>query len=285
MNDVNKVQISVVLGSYNRFEFLKLAINSIRTEVIPFSSEIIVIDGGSCDGSLEWLAKQKDIITILQHNRARNKTAKKPWGYFMNLGFKCAHGKYICMLSDDCLIIPGAILKGYSRFENLLNEGRKIGAMAFYWRDWSVDDLFHVGVPIGNKMYVNHGMYLNSALNEVGYIDENSYKFYFADIDLCFKMWDDGYECVDSPNSYIEHYPHANKKIRLVNNLNLSNDFISFFKKWHKKFPLLDNQNIMNLKEKKYIDSLGIGMMFSSVYKKQGDKNLFNMFIRYFGRL
>ena len=30
--------------------------------------EIIVIDGGSTDGTCDWLAKQRDILTIIQPN-------------------------------------------------------------------------------------------------------------------------------------------------------------------------------------------------------------------------
>lgn len=66
---MSKNKISIVLGSYNRLEFIKLAIKSIRNEIINLNSEIIVIDGGSTDVTLNWLLKQKDIITIIQHNR------------------------------------------------------------------------------------------------------------------------------------------------------------------------------------------------------------------------
>ena len=55
MND--KPLISVVLGSYNRLKFLKLAIESTRKELSDVPSEIIVIDGGS-DSSIEFAYQQ-----------------------------------------------------------------------------------------------------------------------------------------------------------------------------------------------------------------------------------
>ena len=54
----------------NRKKYLKLTIDSLRQELsnCNFNSEIIVVDGGSDDGSLKWLIKQKDIITIMLEN-------------------------------------------------------------------------------------------------------------------------------------------------------------------------------------------------------------------------
>jgi len=205
---MDKKQISVVIGSFNRFNLLKLCIEAVREELYNFNYEIIVIDGGSTDGSGEWLLKQKDIITILQHNRGEwqgKEIERRSWGYFMNLGFKAAQGKYICMLSDDSLIIPGAIKNGYSLFEEKLNEGRKIGGVAFYFRDYPVRKKYAVAVNVGN-LYVNHGLYLNAALKEVDYISEDEYHFYFADTDLVLKMKQKGYEIIASKKSFVEHY-------------------------------------------------------------------------------
>ena len=50
--------ISVVLGSKNRKNLLKATINSIRKNGFHGNLEIIVIDGGSTDGTCSWLAKQ-----------------------------------------------------------------------------------------------------------------------------------------------------------------------------------------------------------------------------------
>jgi glycosyltransferase involved in cell wall biosynthesis len=87
-----------VIGSFNRAPFLRLAIESVRRELASLASEIIAVDGGSDDGALPWLIAQKDIITIVQHNRGlwRGKPLeRRSWGYFMNLGFKCALRKRI----------------------------------------------------------------------------------------------------------------------------------------------------------------------------------------------
>ncbi|GAG60021.1 unnamed protein product, partial [marine sediment metagenome] len=189
---MNKPEISIVLGSYNRKWLLKLAIQSVRDNAITVPYEIIVVDGGSTDGALEWLIKQRDVITVVQHNRGMWKGAqiqRRSWGYFINLAFKCAQGKFVCMISDDCILHPNAVINGYRLFEAELAKGRKIGAVAFYWRNFPKQEKYLVGLTLGNKMFVNHGMYLRETLEKVGWIDEDHYRFYYADGDLCLKMW------------------------------------------------------------------------------------------------
>jgi GT2 family glycosyltransferase len=245
--------VSVVLGSYNRYHYLSLAIESIRRELTDVLHEIIVVDGGSDDGALVWLAQQKDIITIVQHNRGEwlgKAMRRRSWGYFMNLGFKCAQGRYICMLSDDCLVVPGAINNGISLFDKELAGGRKLGALAFYWRDWSKDETYHVGYTLGEKLYVNHGMFLREALHDVGYVDEETCFFYDGDGDLCLKLWQQGYDVLEAPDSYIEHYPHANVAVRKTNYDRQRQDLKNYLRKWTGVFydPRLNNLGKVQVK-------------------------------------
>jgi len=251
--------VSVVLGTYNRKHFLKLTIESIRQELInaPFPHEIIVIDGGSTDGTIQWLTQQKDIISIIQHNHGKwdgKKIERKSWGYYMNLGFKCAQGKYICMLSDDCLVVPNAIINGYILFEEQLQNNQNIGAIAYFWRNWPVDEKYYIGFTLGNKMFVNHGMYLNQAIMDVKYIDENNYTFYYADGDLCLKLWQNGYSVIDSPDSYIEHYAHANRVVQKGDSINHKKNWENYLKKWEGIFYHQEKPIKGSSKEKSFVD-------------------------------
>jgi len=156
----------------------------------------------------------------------------------MNLGFRAASAKYICMLSDDCLVIPGAIKNGIKLFDDKLAAKEKVGAVAFYWRNWPEQKKYWVGVAWGNRMFVNHGLYLRDALQEVNFIDADTFSFYHADGDLCLRLADKGYKCVDSPDSFIEHYSDANSEVRATNSERQKQDWKAYAARWnHLKMP------------------------------------------------
>jgi GT2 family glycosyltransferase len=229
--------ISVVLGSLDRLPFLKLTIQSIRRELDAIPHEIIVIDGGSADGSIAWLVSQKDLITIIQHNRGLwlgNSIKRESWGYFINLGFKISRAKYICMLSDDCILVPSAIKNALIECEKIPEN--KLGSMAFFWRNWPENKKYFVGRTWGDTVFVNHGIYSRSALARIGFANESDYKFYHADGDICMRMRVAGYECLYSKNSFVEHYAHAAELLRYSNNKTQADDWLAYEKKWRESY-------------------------------------------------
>ncbi len=84
--------VSVVIGSYNRSRYLRATLDTVRRELADLPHELIVVDGGSADGTLRWLLRQKDVISIVQQNHGEwngEPIERKSWGYFMNLAFRC----------------------------------------------------------------------------------------------------------------------------------------------------------------------------------------------------
>ena len=249
--------VSVVLGSYNRKAFLKQAIESIRQNGITVPYEIIVVDGGSTDGALQWLCRQSDVITVVQHNRTsvgEQSVKRRAWGYFMNLGFKCAEGQYIVMMSDDSLLVPGAVMNGLNHCKALSKAGRRIGAVAFYWRNWPEQQDYWVGLTLGGKMFVNHGLYVRSALEQVGWIDQERFQFYYADGDVCLKLWEQGYQVVDCPAAFVEHFTHSNEKIRASNLSGERSDWNAYLDRWRGIFYHDDKPEIGSWLMKPHVD-------------------------------
>ena len=228
-------RVSVVLGTYNRLSFLKATIASVRASRIDIPYEIIVVDGGSADGTIDWLTEQRDIIAIVQHNREVSEgqaRRKRSWGYFMNLGFKCAEGRYVCLISDDSVVHPDTLANGVRHFDREIANGRRLGGVAFYWRSWPEEKQYRVGSTLGNKTMVNHGLFLREAVERAGWIDDRRYEFYCADGDLALKIWHAGYEIVTCGDALLEHFEHADPSVRQQNLTGLDTDWSRYLDRW-----------------------------------------------------
>lgn len=209
----NKADISIVLGSKNRKNLIKATIQSIRENGFSGKMEIIVIDGGSTDGTCDWLAKQKDIFTIVQPNykiidHEGISVLAHSWGKFMNIGFKYANSPWIVMVSDDLILAKGALQKGYDELVNRVNKGEKIGGGAFYFREYPRHSYYRVGLLPENYININHGFYCKEALEKVNYVEETEFNFYCADGDLTMRLNGNGWETIALEDCYANHLVH-----------------------------------------------------------------------------
>ncbi len=90
----NKTFFSVVIPTYNRLDFLKVAIESVLGQSLQ-DYQLIIIDDGSCD-------KTKELIKNYSHPRLEYYYQKNQGpAAARNLGITKALGEYICFLDSD----------------------------------------------------------------------------------------------------------------------------------------------------------------------------------------
>lgn len=118
--------VCIVLGTWNRLGLLQKAVASIRRSVGILSHCIIVVDGGSTDGTCEWLAAQPDVMPIFQELPLTGAVAA------FNLAFTAAvymFAPYVVVLNDDDeLIGPECEIE---KAVITMQRDESIGAVAF----------------------------------------------------------------------------------------------------------------------------------------------------------
>ena len=95
-------KISVVIPSYNQARFLEAALDSILEQEYP-DLELIVLDGGSDDGSREILERRSDEFAYWRSGKDEGQYAA------IEEGFARATGDVLTWLNADDLHFPGAL--------------------------------------------------------------------------------------------------------------------------------------------------------------------------------
>lgn len=112
--------ISIVTGTYNRLPQLSAMISSARRQVARMAYEFVIVDGGSADGTLEWLRKQSD-VRLIEHGELRGAIRA-----FCD-GARAARGQYVLLANDDIRFKPYSILAALRHLETTPT----CGAVAF----------------------------------------------------------------------------------------------------------------------------------------------------------
>jgi glycosyltransferase involved in cell wall biosynthesis len=92
------LRFSVIIPTFNRRQMLLTALASVRAQQWP-EVEVIVVDGGSSDGTLEDLGRQADVRVIPGPDRGVYDA--------FNKGIACAGGDVIGILNSDDSYEPG----------------------------------------------------------------------------------------------------------------------------------------------------------------------------------
>lgn len=113
--------ISLVSGTYNRLELLKAMVQSFRDNLLPNTEyEIVLVDGGSTDGTIEWAKDQTDVRLIEDGALLGAISA-------FTRGAHAAQGKYILLSNDDITFFADSVLPAIVHLEST----PKCGAVAF----------------------------------------------------------------------------------------------------------------------------------------------------------
>lgn len=99
-----KALVSIVLPTLNCAQYVRAAIESCLQQTYQ-NIELVIVDGGSIDGTLEILADSRDPRIQVLHQPGN--AGRLPGA--LNLGFAHTRGEYLTWMQGDCLYAAHAI--------------------------------------------------------------------------------------------------------------------------------------------------------------------------------
>ena len=247
----NKNMLSIVIITRNALQDVKNCIDSVVESICNLPHEIIVVDNGSTDGTIEILNNYNTKIKFFKLD--------KNYGvaYARNVGLRKVNGDFVWILDVDTIVNKEAIVGMINYLENNSDCGlcacrlqsetgivqdscRRLPYPINKIRNLLVVKLsnkgiigkFRAKIQLKNEKQFYHKelkekqpfeveyligacqMFRKKLLDEVGYLDE---KIFYGpeDADFCLRISRKNYKIVCLPNYYIIHHYNrvSNKKV------------------------------------------------------------------------
>ena len=100
--DNSPIRVSYIIITRNRGEHLKRTLTNVR-EFLTDQDELIVIDGGSTDATVDVVSDNRDIVSVFVSEPDSSE------GHAINRGLLLARGRLIKSISDDDYFYPDAM--------------------------------------------------------------------------------------------------------------------------------------------------------------------------------
>lgn len=174
-------------------------VESVRRSVGNLSYEIIIVDGGSTDGSLDWLRKQQD-INLIEHGELRG------IGVSYTDGFKECEGEYVIPANDDVEFVDMSIMASVVYMQEHPTCGEGCFRQNRYTDDYTLEYI-EAHDKSGMRLVVPYGQVciIPRWLGErLGWWQD--YKSYAGDTHLGCLVWESGYSCDPLPCSCINDF-------------------------------------------------------------------------------
>lgn len=237
------MKTSIIILTYNKLDYTKQCIESIRKYTQSGTYEIIIVDNHSVDGTVDWLTEQEDIILI-----SNTENLGFPKG--CNQGILKASGDNILLLNNDTVVTTNWL----SNLIECLYSAENIGAagpvtnscsnlQAIPVSYTSLDEMqsfargFNASDPQKweqRPKLVGYCLLLKKkVVDAIGLLDERFSPGNYEDNDYCYRLLLAGYSIILCKDTFIHHYgslsfnDHYDEYMKL-----LETNRIKFEEKW-----------------------------------------------------
>lgn len=254
------MDLSIIIVNYNVKEFLQNLLHSLQKAVQNISHEIIVVDNASDDGSIEFIREKFSYVQLIS-----NKT-NLGFSKANNEGLKIAKGKYLLLINPDTIVSEDTISKMIQFFNNhddaglagckILNPDGSLqlacrrsfpGPWTSFCKVTGLSTLFPKSKLFAryNLTYLDENetyevdaisgsfmMMKKEVYEKVGGFDEQFF-MYGEDLDLCYRIQQNGYKVYYYPGTQIIHYKGESTKRSSLDETKIFYDAMHLFVKKH----------------------------------------------------
>lgn len=261
-DSAKSVDVTIIIVGWNACHYVEKCLNSVFAETNGISFEVIYVDNGSTDRTVECVkSKYPGTIVIRNHQNLGFIKAN-------NQAIRIARGRYVLLLNSDTIVLDNAVAKAM-RFADMNPKAAVVGCKVlnpdkslqrscymeasllnlllaatylyklfpknrFFGREgmtwWNFDELRQVDVVVGCFSLVR-----TAAIKEVGLMDE-SFFVYGDDTDWCYRFRKSGWQVIYTPDPQIIHYGGQTTKVAMNQfTLQLYGAKLQYFYKWHTK--------------------------------------------------
>ena len=246
-----KVKLSIVIPSYNTSKLLQRCIDSVYRSKIPFDFEVVVVDNGSTDGSVEETQRCYPSVLLIKNSKNLGFAAAS------NQGIEKSSGSFILFLNSDCELFENTVSEMASFLDKEKGAGMVGAQMVFPDGSYqnSLNCMMSLSLEIfsplarlrlffarrrcrqclafeAENLFGACIMVRRQALEEAGAFDER-YFFYHEDTDLAIRFTRAGWRLFFLPDVKVIHVRGASTRIKSEQVLNFYKGKYIFFEKFY----------------------------------------------------
>ena len=208
-------KVTVIIPNYNGLRFMEPCFAALRQQKFK-EFDILVVDNGSQDGSVEWLKDHEIPSIFLEENTG--------FSGAVNVGIRACETPYVILLNNDTEPYPdyvGELVRCMDRFPEVFSASSKMLQLSNRELMDDAGDMYSVlgwayqrgvGQPASRYSRARQvfaacagaAIYRREVFEEIGYFDESHFA-YLEDIDVGYRAKIFGYKNVYCPTAVVYH--------------------------------------------------------------------------------
>ncbi|NJD23531.1 MAG: glycosyltransferase [Melioribacter sp.] len=254
------IDLSIIIINYNVKEFLLNLLDSLRKAVKNISTEIIIVDNASDDGSVEILREKFPNIKLIANKK------NVGFGSANNQALQVAKGKYFLLINPDTIVREDTLIKMLGFFDKtpqvgiagckVLNPDGSLqlacrrgfpGPWTSFTKVMGLSKLFPKSRLFAryNLTFLNENqtyevdaisgafmMMRKEVYEKIGGFDQQFF-MYGEDLDLCYRVQKSGYKVYYVHNTEIIHYKGESTKRSSLDETKIFYDAMHLFVRKH----------------------------------------------------